>query len=91
MQIKVKYLNIYPTITGKQEELIVFSESPTLKELIDKLCTIYEKEFREAVLDRENKLKPHAWILVDGLSVKELDMKLKDGELVVFSLPVAGG
>lgn len=91
VQIKVKYLNIYPGITRKQEELIAFSKSPTLKELIDKLCTIYKSEFREAVLDRGNKLKLHALILVDGLLAKELDTKLKDGEMVVFMLTIAGG
>ena len=90
-RIKVKYLNIYYTTTRKSEEVVEFSESPTLMELIERLSTTYKSEFRDKVLDGENKLKPHAWILVNGLPTRDLQTKLKDGEVVVFSLPVTGG
>jgi len=90
-KIKVKYLNIYYTITHKKEESVEFDESLTLRELIDKLCRSYKPEFRDAILDGDNKLKPYAWILVNGEPAKELAMKLEDGETIVFSLPVTGG
>jgi len=89
--IKVKYLNIYYTITRKKEEFIEFNESLTLRELVDKLSRGYKPEFRDAILDGENKLKPHAWILVNGELAKNLEMKLKDEEVIVFSLPITGG
>ena len=90
-RIKIKYLNIYYTITRKKEESIEFPESPTLRELIEKLSTNYKSEFRDNVMDGENKIKPYAWVLVNGLPTKNLQMRLKDGEVVVFSLPIIGG
>jgi len=90
-RIKVKYLNIYYTITRKKEDSVEFDGSLTLRELVDKLSRSYKPEFRDAILDGENKLKPHAWILVNGELAKNLEIKLKDGEVIVFSLPIAGG
>ena len=90
-QVKVKHLNIFYNITGKKEEKVEFNESLTLKELVDRLSRSYKAEFRDTILDGENKLKPDAWILVNGEPAKNLEMKLKDGEVVVFSLPIAGG
>lgn len=90
-RIKVKYLNIFYTITRKKEDSVEFGESLTLRELVDKLSRSYKAEFRDTILDGENKLKPHTWILVNGELVKDLEIKLKDEEVVVFSLPIAGG
>jgi len=90
-RIKVKYLNVYYSITHKKEEFVEFDNGLTLRELLEKLAQSYKPEFRDAILDGENKLKPHAWILVNGVLEKDLARKLKDGEVVVFSLPIVGG
>ena len=90
-RIKVKYLNIYYTITRKKEDSVEFDGSLTLRELVNKLSQSYKPEFRDAILDGENKLKPHAWILVIGILEKDLERELKDGEVIVFSLPIVGG
>ena len=90
-QIKVKHLNIFYNITRKKEESVEFDSSLTLRELVDKLSRSYKAEFRDTILDEDNKLKSYAWILVNGEPAKDLEMKLKDGEVVVFSLPIAGG
>ncbi len=68
-----------------------FDESLTLKELVDRLSQNYKAEFRNTIMDGENKLKPYAWILVNGEHAGDLEMKLKDGASVIFSLPIAGG
>ena len=90
-KIKVKYLNIFYTMTRKKEDWVEFGESFTLRQLVDKLSRSYKPEFRDTILDGENKLKPYAWILVNGELANDLEMELKDGEVVVFSLPITGG
>lgn len=90
-RVKVKYLNVYYTITHKEEEFIEFDDSLTLRELIDKVSRNYKPKFRDSILDKENKLRPHAWILVNRELAKDLEKELKDGEMIVFSLPIIGG
>ncbi len=68
-----------------------FNESLTLKELVDRLSQNYKAEFRNTIMDGEKKLKLYAWILVNGEHTGDLEMKLKDGASVIFSLPIAGG
>ena len=89
--IKVKYLNVYCGITRKTEEFIKFDDHLTLRDLLDKLTQIYKPKFRDYVLDSDNNLKNHVWILVNRERTKDMERQLMDGEVVVFSLPLAGG
>jgi molybdopterin converting factor small subunit len=63
----------------------------TLGHLLEKLSGVYGPKFRDVIFDEENRLKPHAWILVNKEREKDLKRELKDGEVVVFSLPIVGG
>ena len=90
-QVKVKYLNVYYSMTRKEEEFIAFDDPFTLGDLLDKVSKLYKAKFRDSIFDEENNLKPHAWILIDKEREKDLKRRLKGGEVVVFSLPVVGG
>lgn len=90
-QIQVKYLNVFYNLTQKKGEVVEFDESLTLKELINRLSQNYKAEFRNTIMDGEEKLTLYAWILVNGEHAGNLEMKLKDGTSVIFSLPIAGG
>lgn len=90
-QIQVKYLNVFYNLTQKKGEVVEFDDSLTLKELVDRLSQNYKAEFRNTIMDEEEKLTLYAWILVNGEHAGNLEMKLKDGASVIFSLPIAGG
>ena len=90
-RIKVKYLNVYYSITRKEQEFIEFDGRMTLGELLDRVSFSYKSKFRDLILDEENKLKPQVWILINQQRAKNLQRKLEDGEVVVFSLPIVGG
>ena len=90
-KIKVKYLNVYFSTTRKQEEYIEFDGRLTLGELLTGACRRHGPELQELIFDEENRLKPHAWILVNQEREKSLERELMDGAVVVFSLPIVGG
>jgi hypothetical protein len=90
-KIKVKYLNVYYHVTRKQEEYIEFDGRLTLGGLLILACQRHGPKLKELVFDAENQLKPHTWILVNQEREKDLLRELKDGEMVVFSLPIVGG
>jgi MoaD family protein len=90
-RIKVKYLNVYYSITGKKEESIEFDDSLTLGELLEKVARGHKPKFRDFIFDEENKLRPYVWIFLNRERTKDLERELKDGEVVVFSLPIVGG
>ena len=90
-RVKVKYLNVHYSITRKKEEFIEFRDAITLRELLNEVTRRYKSRFRDSILDGENRLKPHVWILVNREVIKDLETTLKDGDMVVFSLPIVGG
>ena len=90
-RVKLKYLNVYYSMTGKEEEFIAFEDPLTLIELLERVSRNYPPKFKDAILDEENRLKPHAWILVNQERTKDLERELMDGEVIVFSLPIVGG
>jgi molybdopterin converting factor small subunit len=90
-RIKVKYLNVYSGMTRKKQEFIEFNDTMTLGRFLEKVSGVYGPKFRDVIFDEENRLRPHAWILVNKQREKDLERQLKDGEVVVFSLPIVGG
>ena len=78
-------------MTRKEEEIIAFDDPLTLGDLLDKVSKTYGTKLRDSILDEENALRPHAWILVNKKREKDLNRELIDGEVVVFSLPIVGG
>jgi molybdopterin converting factor small subunit len=90
-RVKVKYFNVYYNVSRKHEEYIEFDGRLTLAELLERVCKSYQSKFKELVFDGEDKLKPHVWILINKERERNLRRELKDGEVIVFSLPIVGG
>lgn len=90
-RIRVKYLSIFYDRTHKKEEKIEFNGNFTVGDLVNRLSRTYGPRFKDAVLEERDQLKPHVWVSVNRKQVKELKTKLEDGDVVAFSLPVAGG
>jgi len=90
-RVRVKYLNFYYTITRKKDEYIEFDKSFTLGQLLNILSGKYEPKFSEVIFNKEYKLKTNIWIMVDHRVTNDLEAELKDGDVVMFSLPLCGG
>jgi molybdopterin converting factor small subunit len=91
VRIKLRYLNVYSALTGKKEETVHFAGPLTLGDLVEKVVQSGGRKFKESILDDKNALRPHVWILVNRVRIKDLRKTLGDGDTVVFSLPPVGG
>ena len=90
-RVKVKYLNLYYTITRKKEEYIEFDKSFTLGQLLNTLSGRYSLKFKEVIFNKKNKIKKTVLIVVDRAVTNDLETRLKDGSVVMLSLPISGG
>lgn len=90
-RIKIRYLNVYYALTGKKEESVEFADPLTLRDLVEKVVQSGGLKFKNSVLDDKNEPRPHVWILVNRVRIKDLRETLHDGDTVVFSLPPVGG
>ena len=92
LKIKILVTYLIPQLRmkygGKDQIIEVDREDITLKDLID----IVSKKHSELIRQIFTGSSPSSGyiILVNGRSIKELDMRLKDGDRVIF-LQAAGG
>jgi len=96
VKITVKAFATFREILGQTGQLNI--ESPTreldIKTLIEYLVEHLGVRFREEILDENGMVKKNVKILVNGRDIDFLNgvsTKLKDGDIVVFVPPVAGG
>lgn len=90
-RVRVKYLNVYSGMTRKHEEYISMKEGIPLREVLKQIVENNPVKFREYVLDEGGGLRPHVWIFLNKVQVRDLDTMLKDGDTIAFSLPLVGG
>jgi molybdopterin synthase sulfur carrier subunit len=94
VKVKIKTMGPFIEELGfKEKEIEV--QGNTIKDLIDRLKSLYGKSFIEKIVDEsKNELKPFIKVLVNGIGIDTLSMlntKLKDGDIVAIFPPVGGG
>jgi len=90
MQLKVRYLIPFRSITKKREEVFSFS-GDTLSVLIDHLTRKYGSRFGEKLIDPQSGKKTDGFTVMVGGRYVDLNATLKEGDEVVFLAPLAGG
>ena len=92
MKIKIKLLRPYSEIVGKKELDIDFSGS-TLNDLINYLINKYPK-LKSELYTENNEITEYVCIFVNdkpASALKELETKIKEGDEILFFVPLSGG
>jgi molybdopterin converting factor small subunit len=63
----------------------------TLLEVLDKLAQKYGKDFKHVVDSKTRQISVDTLVMINGQSVRKTDLKLKDGDVVMISVPIGGG
>lgn len=87
----IKFFAYIRDYTGSKE--IIIDRCPTLRELLDKLCSKYGKRFSEKIFIRD-RLSDDIIILVNGrhiLHLQGLDTNLDENDEISIFPKVAGG
>ncbi|HJX02236.1 MAG TPA: MoaD family protein [Candidatus Bathyarchaeia archaeon] len=97
MEISVRFFTILREVTGKKEETIKFKtgETVTVNTIIERLAKEYGKNFTDYVFDQRTcEVKGFLQFLINGRSastIKGLETKLADGDILAIIPPVGGG
>ena len=91
MRIKVKYLGLIRSKTGKKGEEVKLKKDVFLLELLDKLVETYGKPLKDLFdVKEENILDPTFIVTVNGVS-QALDTRLNEGDTVALMTLISGG
>ena len=95
MKVKVLYLGVLRSKTGKNSEECIMAEESTLSDLLETLSSKYGESLKDLFkVDEKTKLDPSVIATVNGAS-KDLSqansVKLKDGDTVALMSLISGG
>ncbi|RLF15736.1 MAG: molybdopterin synthase sulfur carrier subunit [Thermoprotei archaeon] len=90
MKVRVTLTAAFRERARTKQLLEELPEGSKLKDLIARLALRYGGVFNE-VVDQSGSLNPDLLLLVNGLSVSDLDYELKDGDEVMLGLSIVGG
>jgi len=97
LQVSVRFFTSLRELTGKREQTIKFrdGETVTVDKILKRLAKRYGKSFVEYVYDsKTGEVKGFLQFLVNGRSastLKGLNTKLADGDVLAIIPPVGGG
>ena len=95
MKVKVLYLGVLRSKTGKKSEKYEIAEGSSLSDLLEILSSKYSKGLKEIFkVNEKSVLDPTVIATVNGVS-KDLsrskNVKLKDGDTVALMSLISGG
>jgi MoaD family protein len=90
-QVKILFHAMFKEITGKREITRELSSNATLSEVLDNLAQEYGKDFEAIVDPKTGQVSVDMLVMVNGQSIRKLDTKLKDQDIIMISVPVGGG
>lgn len=90
----VKVILTWPfrEIAGVKEiEVELFFGSSTLGDILNKLAKRYGEDFNDIINPETGQIDFDTWVMVNGKSVRKIDLKLRDNDVVMITVPIGGG
>ncbi len=91
VQVKILFHAMFKEIAGTREITEEFNNNATIGEMLDKLARKYGKDFKTIVDPKTGQINADTLVMLNGQSVRKLDIQLKSNDLIMISVPVGGG
>jgi MoaD family protein len=91
VRVTVLLSAMFKEAAGKREVIQELGEGSTLKVLLDKLAHEYGKDFNQILDQNTGQVTIDALVMLNGQGVRKTDVQIKDGDVVMISVPIGGG
>lgn len=76
---------------GKREVTQELHDGSSLKVLLEQLAHEYGKDFNQIIDTNTGQITTDALVMLNGQSMRKTDVQIKDGDVVMISVPIGGG
>jgi len=90
-QVKVLLQAMYKDIAGRREITQELNPDTTLRVVLEELAGKYGKDFKQILDPRTGQIGTDTLVMLNGQGVKKTDLQLKDGDIIMISVPIGGG
>jgi len=91
VQVRVLLHAMFKEIAGTREIIKELSTDSTLGEVLGELAKKYGKDFKTIVDPRNGQVSADTLVMLNGQSIRKVDIQLKDKDVIMISVPVGGG
>jgi len=91
MQVKILLHANFREIVGKREIIEEINPDSTVGQVLDMLARKYGKDFKSIIDPKNGEVSPELLVLLNGRSVRKTDIKLKNDDILIITIPVGGG
>jgi len=90
-QARVLFHAMFREAVGKGEITHELGSNSTLRMLLDDLARKYGKDFKQILNPKTGLIEVDTLVMLNGQSVRKPDVQLKDGDVVMITVPIGGG
>ncbi len=91
VRVRVLLQAMFKEIAGQREITQDLSADSTLKSVLDYLARKYGKDFNEIVNSKTGLIDTDTLVMLNGQSIRKTDVPLKNGDVIMISVPIGGG
>jgi MoaD family protein len=89
--IKILFHATFREIAGKKEVTEEINPNHTLAEVLSKLAKQYGRDFNKIIDRKTRQINTDTLVMINGESIRKIDIKLKDNDVIMITVPVGGG
>ncbi|PWI46702.1 hypothetical protein CEE45_15405 [Candidatus Heimdallarchaeota archaeon B3_Heim] len=89
--IEILFHASFRQITKKRKIIEEISEECTFERILTRLVKKYGNDFHNVINSQTGKISNDILVMLNGKGIRDTDEKIKDKDVLIFSLPVGGG
>jgi len=90
-QVRVLLHAMFKEIAGTREITKELNMDSTLGIVLEELARKYGKDFTAVVDPKTGQISADTLVMLNGQSVRKVDIPLKDRDVIMISVPIGGG
>ena len=89
--IKIRFLAIFKDVAGEKEITQTIRQETTLGDVLNLLGKKYGRDFQETIDRKTQQVDVNTLVMLNGKNTRDTDIKLKDNDLIIITVPLGGG
>ena len=89
--IKILLHATFREVAGKKEIIEEVNPNYTLANILFNLAKQYGKDFNKIIDHKTRQISTDTLVMINGKSVRKTDIKLKDNDIIMITVPIGGG
>lgn len=90
-RVKVLFHAMFKEVAGKREIVHELKPDSTLRKIVDQLARQYGRDFKTIIDPKTGQIGADTLVMLNGQSMRKTDVQLKDGDIIMISVPIGGG